>query len=393
MRQNPRRLLWLVLLQACATLLLLESSLRLFGRLSRDLNALLYVPSLRTEYDDIRSIEELLRGTPLGFVPFTQWKGFILNSRSLRTKEYPVARSPGAYRIAAIGDSFTVGAGEYGKTWPAVLERDLAALLRRPVEVFALGVPGVGPQFELKLWELERDLLRPDLVVVAFFVGNDFTDDEEYGLHPSGETRLVRTSYTARLARNLYRVWTEPRRGEGASPPPGTSNRSGGFEVPAGDMERLTFSAERHLQIEAYRLQICLREHRAEFLRLSANVARVLRRFQAEVRAAGADFAIMIVPDEFQVDEGLRREVLALLDLPSSEVDLDFPQERLKQLLDEAGIRHLDLLPAFRDAGRSERLYYERNTHWNDAGNALAARLLADDVHGFVAARGEAPLR
>jgi hypothetical protein len=392
MRRNPRRLLWLVLLQACTTLLLLESSLRLFGRLSRDLSALLYVPSLRTEYDDIGSIQELLRGTPLGFVPFTQWKGFILNSRSLRTKEYPVARSPGAYRIAAIGDSFTVGAGEYSKTWPALLEHDLSARLQRPVEVFALGVPGVGPQFELKLWELERDLLRPDLVIVAFFVGNDFTDDEEYGLHPSGEARLVRTSYTARLLRNLYRVRTERRRGEEV-PPPGTSGRSGGYEVPAGDIERLTFSAERHLQIEAYRLQICLREHRADFLRLAANVARVLQRFQAEVRAAGADFAVMIVPDEFQVDDGLRRDVLALLGLPSSEVDLDFPQERLKQLLDEAGIRHLDLLPAFRHAGRSERLYYERNTHWNDAGNALAARLLADDVRGLVAARAETPAR
>jgi hypothetical protein len=370
--------------------LLLESSLRLFGHLSRDVGALLYVPTLRTEYDDISSIEELLRGTPLGFVPFTQWKGFVLNSRSLRTKEYPVARRPGAYRIAAIGDSFTVGAGAYGKTWPVLLERDLAARLQRPVEVFALGVPGVGPQFELKLWELERDLLRPDLVVVAFFVGNDFTDDEEFGLHPSGEARLVRASYTARLVRNLYRVWAEGRRGEDGSPQPrGTSGRSGGFEVPTGDIERLTFSAERHLQIEAYRMQICLREHRNDFLRLSANVARVLRRFQAEVRAAGADFTVMIVPDEFQVDTRLRQDALALLEVPASEVDLDVPQARLKLLLDEAGIRHIDLLPAFRDAGRSERLYYERNTHWNDAGNALAARLLADDVLGLATARAE----
>lgn len=388
MRRDPRRLLAIALTQICATLLLLEAALRIFGPLSRDVSALLYLPSLRTRYDDITSIDALMQETPLGFVPFTEWKGFILNSRSLRTKEYPAPRQAGAYRIVAIGDSFTVGAGEHDKTWPALLENALADRMNRPIEVFALGVPGVGPQFELRLWELERDLLQPDLVIVAFFVGNDFTDDEELALQPSSEARLLRASYTARLVRNLYRLRSERSAGfEGRasvpSRPESARHPGGGFAVPTDDIQRLTFSRERHLLIEGYRMQITMDDHRDDFLRLSTRVAQVLQRFQAEVLATGAQFLVMIIPDEFQVDDAVRRDVLERLDIESTAIHLDRPQTRLKELLGSAGVPYLDLLPAFRAAGRSERLYYPRNTHWNDAGNALAARLLTDRVEGF----------
>jgi hypothetical protein len=393
MRRNARRLLAIALAQVCATLLLLEAALRLCGPLSRDVSALLYLPSVRTHYDDIDSIDALMQQTPLGFVPFTEWKGFILNSRSLRTRDYPAPRQAGGYRIVAIGDSFTVGAGAYDKTWPALLEKALADRLDRPIEVFALGAPGVGPQFELRLWELERDLLRPDLVILAFFVGNDFTDDEELTLQPTGEAHLLRVSYTARLVRNLYRLWSERSAGvEGLafapSRPESPRHERGGFAVPTDDIQRITFSRERHLLIEGYRLQITMDDHRDDFLRLSARAARVLQRFQAEVRAAGAEFLVMIIPDEFQVDDALRQDVLERLHIESTAIHIDRPQTRLKALLDDAGIASLDLLPAFREAGTSRRLYYPRNTHWNDAGNALAAGLLTDRVEGLA---GSAP--
>jgi hypothetical protein len=40
----------------------------------------------------------------------------------------------------------------------------------------------------------------------------------------------------------------------------------------------------------------------------------------------------------------------------------------------------VDLLPAFRSAARTTRLYKPRDTHWNIAGNRLAAREIAAAV-------------
>jgi hypothetical protein len=42
----------------------------------------------------------------------------------------------------------------------------------------------------------------------------------------------------------------------------------------------------------------------------------------------------------------------------------------------------LDLLPYFVAAGRSRPLYNPRDTHWNEDGNRLAARLLAAYLDG-----------
>lgn len=377
-RGRAPRLGWLGFLgvQLVIVLGLIEGGLRLAKPHSAALRALLYVPGATSTYEDIHSLEELMRDTTMGFAPYRQWKGFVLNSRSFRTKDYPVTRQPGAYRVVALGDSFTVGAGSYGNTWPALLEGELGQRIGRQTEVFALGVPGVGPRFELRIWELERDLLLPDLVVLAFFVGNDFTDDQTAALSDSRLTPLLRASYTARLGRNLYRAWGHRTRAAPAATPASAPGR-GGFEVPTDDLERLSFSREQHLAIEADRLQICLQKNLPQLIELATDVVQILGRLDAEVRRTGADFVVMLIPDEYQVNEQLLREVQATLHVPMQAVDLDAPQRHLARLLDAASIRHLDLLPAFRDAGRTQALYYDRNTHWNDAGNALAARLLA----------------
>ena len=43
----------------------------------------------------------------------------------------------------------------------------------------------------------------------------------------------------------------------------------------------------------------------------------------------------------------------------------------------EEAIPFLDLLPAFVEAGQRTRLYKPRDTHWNLAGNRLAAEVIA----------------
>ncbi|MEE8526663.1 MAG: SGNH/GDSL hydrolase family protein [Thermoanaerobaculia bacterium] len=376
-----------VVFQLVIALLLLEGALRLLRPHHRGLNALLYTPSMRTAFDDVETLEELLEDTILGWVPFQNRRGFVLNSRSMRTAEYAAAsrtgdQEPGPYRIMVLGDSFTFASGgvPYQQLWTLRMRQELeqsGAL--GELEVFELGVPGVGPRFELRLWELEHELVDPDLVILAFFAGNDFRDESKHALEPWTETLPVRWSYTYRLIRNLRRVW-QGREQLRLSDSEQQVHERGGFDVgmKPEQIGPVRDDPQAYLQLEANRIQICRASQRNEFLRLAADVDDVIRRFATEVRASGADFLVVIIPDEFQVDPELRRKVLDHLQVSADEVDLDLPQRHLAGQLEEAGIPYLDLVPLFRERTRTQRLYWPNNSHWNPEGNALAGEAVAD---------------
>jgi hypothetical protein len=171
-----------------------EGALRVLRPHIPRLNTLLYLPTLRTDFDGIADLPTLMRGTVQGYRPRERQGDFVLNSRSMRTGEYSGKKKPGIYRIAVLGDSFAHASGgtPYREMWTTRLERELNENGTREVEVFSLGVGGVGPAFELRLWELEREALRTDLVVLGFFVGNDFSD--EHGQAPWEDSPARRLS-------------------------------------------------------------------------------------------------------------------------------------------------------------------------------------------------------
>jgi hypothetical protein len=52
------------------------------------------------------------------------------------------------------------------------------------------------------------------------------------------------------------------------------------------------------------------------------------------------------------------------------------PNRLIASALGAEGIKTLDLLPTFQEAGRSAVLYKPQDTHWNLAGNQLAAKAI-----------------
>lgn len=47
---------------------------------------------------------------------------------------------------------------------------------------------------------------------------------------------------------------------------------------------------------------------------------------------------------------------------------------RIRKLADEQGIECVDLTPVFRDhASKGEKLYFDKDPHWNELGNKVAA--------------------
>lgn len=95
-----------------------------------------------------------------------------INSIGIRDRELPRERGD-AYRILAIGDSYTYGWGvDIENTWARSLETQLRETGRN-VEILNLGKPGSGPPFYSEIAEKAIPLLRPDLVLICMLQGND----------------------------------------------------------------------------------------------------------------------------------------------------------------------------------------------------------------------------
>jgi hypothetical protein len=80
---------------------------------------------------------------------------------------------------------------------------------------------------------------------------------------------------------------------------------------------------------------------------------------------------VVLIPDEFQVNEAVLQNAMRVGGFTLEQLDLTGPQRRLQAFFSSRDIPCLDLLPALRAA---ENTYAEFDTHWNVTGNHLAAR-------------------
>jgi len=175
------------LLSVCVTLGALEVGMRLFAPQPTKVS----VPAI-IDPDLIYRLPAHARGTDVK-------EEFAVkietNSQGLRDREYPAEKSAGVVsRILVLGDSMTFAEGaEAEETYPKVLERALADRYGAGrYEVINAGIRGYGTDQELVLFERLVPIYHPDIVLLAFFAGNDF-DDNVYGsLFAVEGDRLVR---------------------------------------------------------------------------------------------------------------------------------------------------------------------------------------------------------
>jgi hypothetical protein len=377
----------MIAIQLVVVLVLTEVAVRLVAPHHRGLRMLLGASAGANDFTDAKTLPEIMNRTMLGFSPGSVEYGFVLNSRSFRTKEYEPGSARGAFRVVALGDSFTFASGAlpHEVHWTTLVEEGLNGVSDRPVEVLRLGVPDTGPAFQLRLWQVEASNLRPDVVVMAFFIGNDFIDHQgDCGVFGGGDRglsgRLASVSALYRVARNLRLV-----RSAGAEP--ADHGRSGetpvmGRPIPeyreAFDPNRPTFNREHFVAIEAVRMALCLRSEEEAFRQLADRATGVVTDLADEVRQARARFVVMVIPDQYQVDQTLVEEVLSATGTRREDYDFNRPQRVLGRTLEAAGIEVLDLLPIFRREASAEALYRPQDTHWNRRGNEIAAESLVD---------------
>jgi lysophospholipase L1-like esterase len=290
-----------------------------------------------------------------------------LNSRGFNDVEHDLSKPSHVYRIAAIGDSVAFGVVPYRANYLTLLETELAA--DRLVEVINLGVPGTEPKDYLAILLQEALAFTPDLVMVGFFIGNDFE---------SAARKPHEHSYVATYLYFLWRLWSV------GTPAMVRFDSS----ADSYDDHAASLSSDRFLEIEVERAWIY---SQAEPVLQNALTRAVgyLRDIRDISQRAGANVLVVLIPDEVQVDDGLQEQVARAHGSTRDRFDFHLPNRLLAMALAKEGIPFLDLLPAFAEAGQHTRLYKPRDTHWNLAGNRLAAATIA----GFLREHGPQVMR
>jgi hypothetical protein len=104
-----------------------------------------------------------------------------INRFGFRGPEWSEQPSPNTFRIAVLGDSFVDGSSlPEAETLTGVIERHLlqcSATPARSFEVLNFGVSGYGTAQEYLLLQQRIAAFQPNLVLLAFYVGNDIADN------------------------------------------------------------------------------------------------------------------------------------------------------------------------------------------------------------------------
>jgi hypothetical protein len=293
---------------------------------------------------------------------FEYWGREAGNARGHNDVE-PLADATDVIRIVALGDSFAYGVVGYEQNFLTLLESDLAARVGRPVEVVNLGLPGLQPKQYLQMLVDDGMPLRPDLVLVNLFSGNDF-------LEPGAPTPFdARNWRLVGFARRVARYMAERARTPDPAAPPAAAPK--GFRSAAAG-----FSPEAYREIAAKYVPLLRRDRDDAQQRAVDGTLAILDELVA--RARPVPVAIAVLPSELQVNPELRAATLASLQLREEDLDLGFPARATRERMEAGGAIVIDLLPALSDAERDGNTYALRDSHWNERGNAIAAQAIAE---------------
>lgn len=331
------------------------------------------------------------------------------NSLGMHDRE-PGPRSPGRFRVVGLGDSFVFGVHSgalercFLKRLESILDGELGAhpivdargRTWSGIELLNAGVDGYGTRQEVGLLERLGPEVQPDAVLLAFYLGNDFTDN-------SGRTRMTvvdgyqileasAQGYRERYSRADYRfrVWlhahselylllkrrlvhparrVRERRAAEAAPAP-SSKPFDYFVYDSGFAE-------------------CLREPATPQLERSMQATRdALLQLRQWCDSHQARAVVVAIPSELQVSREARTRWLARFGLDPTTLDFSLPNRRLAALVEEVGLPLVDLTPALSELGNAgASLYLRLDDHWNAAGHEAAASALAsgpllDDLLG-----------
>lgn len=280
------------------------------------------------------------------------------------------------FRILGLGDSFAVSDYPLKKNYHNYLSAFLKSAGYKNIEVLNAGIPGTGPGYYWHMLEKFGDKWKPDLVLVGFFVGNDF-EEFNFIMHRGPYIQepwdpvqrwlrylSFRHLWVYRVVRGKLIVAREQWR------------RAREKKIPKA-AKAGTFSNQSYLEIEKSRMWIFEKVNQPKLAELWHRDAHLLLKFKEWCAQRKIPLVIAIFPDQFQVDRKLRQEIYRTYHLRATDFDLTYANGLIRDYCRQHQLHCLDMLGPFRKLGASQALYKLRDSHWNEAGNRLAADLIS----------------
>lgn len=324
-----------------------------------------------------------------------------VNRDGLRDEEHPVPKPAGEVRIAFLGDSCTEALQvPQEQTFWELLEKDLAArcpaAAGKKVEALDFGVSGYGTAQELLTLQDNVWKYQPDLVLLAFYTGNDVRnnwrplelDDARPYFIPRADGRLALDAsfrdtggYRMRRtapARFLYMVFNHVRLLQlGKQAKSSLDGWIGAWK--ASTVEKGTAEHELGLDNAVYAPPD---PSHPDWQSAWTATEAMLAAARDEAAAHRTPFGVVSLTTGMQVhpDPAVRREFMRKLKIDT----LFYPDERLAAFGRQAGIPVLTLAPALQRYAEREKVFLHGfpNTepgegHWNARGHAAAAAAMA----------------
>jgi hypothetical protein len=295
-----------------------------------------------------------------------------VNNLGLRGDDISRDKTPGTYRIAMLGDSFTMGKGVKDDETSSVLleqslRQSLAACNGRPVEVLNAGVDSYAPV--LSFIQLKRELtqLQPDLIVLNLDV-SDLAQERAYRgqavYGEGGEVVAVPQRTDGKSAYDKVRDWT------------GRNlfftrlvlfyaNRALGHR----DLTVRGVVMEADPEIVAHTLEGDEVDRRQQWLDIFDSISRM----KSYAEANGMRFVLTVYPWAHQISDTEwvpGRHTF----MPKGARPSDRSLNTIRDLAAANGIELLDLTPAFRTYAGSAGLYFKHDMHFTAAGQRAMAK-------------------
>ncbi|MFV1966083.1 MAG: hypothetical protein ACC628_11705 [Pirellulaceae bacterium] len=315
-----------------------------------------------------------------------------VNSAGFRDREHSRNKPADTVRIAVLGDSFAEALQvPLEQTFWHLLERELThrkTFGNRRVEVLNFGVSGYGTAQELQALRHYAFSYHPDIVVLAFFSGNDVRNNSER-LEPYRVRPFFTWSNDTLVLDDRFLTHPDYRKANSAvvKLKVGLINRSRILQLANEWRGR---SARRPAGTPAERLDM---ESKTVFLEPSDEdwrqaweiTERLIEQVHIEAAEQNARFILVCVSHPIQVhpDVHLREELCR--DIGAS--DLFYPEQRLESLAERKGFEIVTLAQPMQKHAERHNVYLHGfpNTgpgtgHWNQRGHELAAQLIADGL-------------
>lgn len=307
---------------------------------------------------------------------------YRFNSCGFRTEQECGPKPPGTYRIVLVGSSFALGSGvQQDEAFGPLLAGELSRRTGRRIEVYNEG----------ELWAVPRVIsmhfphalaAQPDLVLWTL-TGWDVQNTsillpEDYSPEPPPNAAAGNEHSTGTPGTNLVTLW---RRAKAAMNFSSFRNTVKGF-----GQQTQTLIMIRHFLWESQSLFVkdSLRRggQEGEFLQSqpSAHLQNSLQQFNGYVAdveqrttAAGVPVAVAVVPLRAQA------AIVSMGEWPAG-IDPHKADNEIRSIIETHGGIYIDVLRDFRTIPNPEQYYLPIDGHLTVAGNALVARILADEL-------------